>query len=257
MIRREVVNTKTGEKLIMFEEGDFENVNPVKHYGDSFIVKGMILRGVPNEELNGTKEPSIISKQKFVEAASHWEEMMANFRKIDVPKGLIALLSATKKSEQEKLLKGVALSPDILMAFLIVAYEKFGFTLSQYTSEHPQKGLDTSKMPLAYNVEEGGDVKVYGTTDLSAEQLKQAVEHRKVKIAKILDNGNQWHCFFTTFKSLRGEETWQGKGQPHYHYISNFFGIDRKTVVKQIKSEKYNLGNLPHIKLEDYGTQPE
>ncbi len=87
--------------------------------------------------------------------------------------------------------------------------------------------------------------------------MKQAIEHRKVKVAKILDKGDEWHCFFATFKSFRGEETWLGANQPHYHYISNVFGIGRAEVVNQIKSEKYKLGNLPHIKLEEYGNQPK
>lgn len=65
MITREIVNKNTGEKLIIFEEGDFEFEKPVKHYGDSFIVKQMVLRGVPNDELNGGKEPSEQSKKIF------------------------------------------------------------------------------------------------------------------------------------------------------------------------------------------------
>lgn len=64
-------------------------------------------------------------------------------------------------------------------------------------------------------------------------------------------------AFFATYKSFRGEETWLGEKQPHYHYISSGFGIERKEVVKQLKSKKYKLGNLPHIKLEEYGNQPE
>ncbi len=257
MIHREVVNKKTGEKIIMFEETDFEQVNPIKHYGDGFIVKQMVLRGVPNGELNGNDKISEKSMGIFKAAAAHWSEMMAGFRKVQVPDNLIALLSSKKKGDQEKLLKGVVLTPDNLMAFLIRAYEEFGYTLSSYSSEHAAKGVDTSKMPLAYEVKEDGNVSVYGNTELSKGQLRQAIEQRRVKVGKFLDNGEQWHCFFTTFRSLRGEETWLGEKQPHYHYISNFFGIDRAKVIEEIKSERYSLGNLPHIKLEEYGNQPQ
>jgi hypothetical protein len=58
MIQREIINKRTGEKLIIFEDGDFEYEKPVKHYGDGFIVKQMVLRGIPNEELNGDQKPT-------------------------------------------------------------------------------------------------------------------------------------------------------------------------------------------------------
>ena len=256
MIRREIINEKTGEKVIMFEDGDFEYEKPIKHYGDTFIVKQMALGGIPNEELDGSKKITVNSRQIFVEATKHWEEMLGKFKAIEVPDNLIKLLNSNKKSEQEALLKGIALTPDLLMAFLIKA-EEAGYTLSQYISEFSQKGLDLSKMPFAYEVKDDGSVKVFGDTEMSDGQLRQAIEHRKVKIAKILDNGDVWHCFFVTYKSLSGDETWLGQKQPHYHYISSSFGIQRAEVVSQIKSEKYKLGNLPHIKLEDYGNQPE
>lgn len=256
MIHKEIINKTTGEKLIIFDGEDFEYEKPVKHYGDEFIVKQMVVRGIPNEELNGVKKPTQQSRQIFIEAAMHWQDMLYKFKQVKVPDNLMKLLNTTKKSEQENLLKGIALTPDLLMALLIIA-EESGYTLSQYKSEYAQKGLDVSKLPFAYHVKDDGSVKIFGKTELSDGQLKQAIEHRKVKVAKFLDKGDTWHCFFTTYKSLRGGETWLDEKQPHYHYISNLFGIDRIEVINQIKSEKYKLGNLPHIKLKDYGDQPE
>lgn len=196
------------------------------------------------------------ARRFFFEVAMSWQEMLQKLKHGEVPEIFLRLLEATKKSEQEALLKGAILTPDILMGLFIRA-EAMGYTLSNYSSEYAQKGVDPAKMPLAYGVQKDGNVKVFGNTELSNGQLKQAVEHRKVKMAKFLDKGNTWHCFFTIYKSLRGDETWLGEKQPHYHYISNTFGIDRAEVVAQIKSEKYKLGNLPHIKLEEYGNQPD
>lgn len=256
MIHKEIINKLTGEKLVIFDGVDFEYEKPIKHYGDEFIVKQMVLRGVPNEELNGGKEPSDKSRQIFVDAVKQWQRMLSDFKKVPVPENLIKLLSTTKKREQETLLKGVILTPDLIMALLIKA-EELGFTLSQYKSSYPDKNTDATKFPFAYEVKEDGSVKTFGNTEMSPGQLRHAIEHRKVKIAKFLDRGDTWHCFFTTFASLRGDETWLGAKQPHYHYVSNQFGIKRAEVVNQIKSEKYKLGNLPHIKLEGYGKQPE
>jgi hypothetical protein len=257
MIQREIGNKKTGEKIIIFEETDFEHVNPIKHYGDSFIVKQMVLRGVPDSELNGTNRISDKSLSIYKAATANWSEMLAGFRKVNVPEKMIALLTSKRKNEQERLLKGAVLTPDILMAFLIKAHEEFGYTLSSYSSEHAAKGVYSSKMPLAYEVKEDGKVQVYGNTELSEGQLRQAIEQRRVKVGKFIDNCDHWHCFFTTYRSLRGEETWLGEKQPHYHYISNYFGIERTKVIEEIKSERYSLGNLPHLKLEEYGNQPK
>jgi hypothetical protein len=255
MIRREIINKKTGEILISFEDEDFEYENPVKHYEEGFVVKQMVLKGVPDNEMEGITEPSKESEKIFIEAVIESKKMIQKFKEIKVPVNLAKLFGSNKKAVQEVLLKGLVLTPDILMGFLIKA-EESGYTLSQYISEHSPKGVDMSKMPLAYRVKKDGEVQTLGKTELSDGQLKQALENRKVTVAKFLDKVDEWHCFFVTFRSLKGGETWLGEKQPHYHYISNTFGLTRDEVVKQIKSEKYKLGSLPHIKLEGYGNQP-
>ncbi len=256
MIYQGVLNKNTGEELIQLLGEDFECLNPIKYYGDSFIVKQMILQGIPIEELN--KETKITEKSKsiFIESVKNWKQMLSEIGKTQIPKNLLALLNTTKKSDQEKLLKGIELNPDILIAFIFKAFSEYGYTLSQYSSRIPQKGVDLSKMPFAYEVKEK-EVKIFGKTELSDGQLRQAIQHRKVTIAKFIERGDTWHCFFTTFKSLRGEETWLGQNQPHFHYISNSFNLTKQQVIAELKSDKYKLGNLPHIKLTEYGNQPD
>jgi|AntAceMinimDraft_9_1070365.scaffolds.fasta_scaffold14443_3 hypothetical protein len=256
MIFRKVFNKKNNEALLSFSDDFIELVNPIKYYEDSFIVKQMILNGVPNKELNGKVEPSKNSKNIFIKSTILWNEILNDINKTILPKNLIRLLSTTKKSDQEKLLKGIEINPEILIAFIFKAYSNYGFKFSQYISEIPQKGVDLSKMPFAYEIKDNGQVKVYGKTELSDGQFKQAIQHRKVVVVKFLENKDIWHCFFTTFKSLRGEEIWLGKNQPHFHYLSNSFGISRERVIKELKSKKYKLGNLPHVKLTEFGNQP-
>lgn len=70
-------------------------------------------------------------------------------------------------------------------------------------------------------------------------------------MAKFLDKGDTWHCFFTVYRSLRGEESWQD-GQPHFHYISDKWGISRKDAVEQLKGDKYPSTSV-HISLLGYG----
>jgi hypothetical protein len=255
MIYQEITNKKTGKQLVSIIGEDFEQVDPIKYYEDSFILKRMILAGVPVDELNGEGEITEKSKNLFIESIKLWREKHRKINQLQIPHNLIKLLSTTKKSEQEKLLKGVILTPEILISFFFKAHSDCGYTLSQYSSEILPKGVDKSKMPLAYILKKT-EIEIFGKTELSDGQLKQAIQHRKVTVAKFLERGNNWHCFFTTFKSLKGEETWQGQKQPHFHYISDRFGLIRENVILELKSAKYKLGNLPHITIRGYGNQP-
>ncbi len=250
---QEITNKKTGEKLITFGGEDFENVNPAQHYYDAYFVTRM-MKLVPDEAKGNTK-PTEEGKKILLETAKKGKEFIHSFRAIELSKNLVALFSTTKKREQQKLLNGLELNPDILMGFLLMAGDK-GYTLSQYSSRFHSSAIDTDKLPYAYLLDEEGNIQKYGKSDLTDGQLKQALEQRSVKIAKILEKDDEWHCFFITYKSIGGKENWKN-GQPHFHYISSLFGIKKENVIEQIKSKKYKLGNLPHVALADYGVQPE
>lgn len=249
---REIINKKTGEKIISFGGEDFENVNPDRHYYDACFVKSMMLL-VP-DELRGRKEPSEQGKQILLETAKNCREFINSFRAVEIPKQLLDLLITTKKREQQKLLNGLVLNPDILMAFLLKAGDN-GYVLSQYSSEFQPSAIEKEKMPYAYMINEDGEIQKFGKTELTDGQLKQALEQRSVKIAKIIEKDEEWHCFFITYNSIGGKENWRN-GKPHFHYISKYFGIKKEDVIEQIKSKNYKLGNLPHIALDDYGNQP-
>lgn len=142
---REVINKKTGEKIISFGGEDFENVNPDRHYYDACFVKRMLLQ-VP-DELSGKKKPTEKGKQILLETAKECREFINCFRAVEIPKQLLDLLKAKKKKEQQKLLNGLVLNPDILMAFLLKAGDN-GFTLSQYSSEFQTSAMIKKNCPL-------------------------------------------------------------------------------------------------------------
>jgi ribosomal small subunit protein bTHX len=255
---RTILNKKTGEKLVSIRQKDtFELVDPIKYYGDYYVTSHMIKSGISKSELYGKVKPSEKGKKLFIEGKILWNKKLAEIKKINIPKNLIDLLSTTKKSEQVKLLKGVVLTTDLLAALIFEACENYGYKLSQYKSEIPQDQFDSKKMPLAYEVQDNGDVKKIGKTELSDGQLKQAINQRKMTISKFLEKDDVFHCFFTNQNSLNGVETWLGKKQPHFHYISNTFGLKKEKILKELSSKKYKLGNLPHLKITDYGKQPE
>ena len=133
------------------------------------------------------------------------------------------------------LLKKITVSPFQLIAFIFKAYSDYGFTYSKYRTGHHHNGLNESDLPTLIHLN-NGDVTYSGTTNLTNGQLKQVIEHRTVTISTFLDNGDNWHCFFITYQSLRGEENWEN-GKPHYHYISDKFGLTRDKVLTELKSK--------------------
>ncbi|GAA3648749.1 hypothetical protein GCM10022397_36930 [Flavivirga jejuensis] len=190
----------------MFEDREFEKENPIKQYGNAVIVKQMVLNGVPKEEMIGEKGLTPTSNEIFKGAHDHWLKLKSDFQKIKIPENLIKLLNTNRKKDQEKLLDGLFLPLEILTSFIFKAYHEFGYTLSQYISEFSKKDSKS--------------------------------------VARIIDCGEHWHCFFTTSKDSSEEKT-------QIHYLSSDFGIDRTDLVKKIKSSDslFKLDSLPHITL--------
>jgi hypothetical protein len=225
---------------------DFEYANPVEQislmYISSYIwfdknilaTKGFI---APQEWIE-----EFLSKKALKEWATEYQKIIST----PIPKNLFILLEAKTKKEQIKSLKDLSLSNDELIAFIFKAYEKYGFKYSQYKATHNHKGLDETKLPSAIHIEDDGTISTIGSTNLSKGEQRQVIEHRKVTVSKFLDNKDIWHCFFLTFKSFGGKENYKN-GQPHLHYISNKWGINREEVLSQLTSKDYSLPSLPHI----------
>lgn len=224
---------------------DFEYVQPINklreiYLGHTFLSYKILFA------LNKLHLPMpFIEKVFHKKAESEWQDELKRVKEINVPENLINILSSTSKKEQEKLLRGLSMTTDEMEAFILKCDET-GYSWSQYKSSHHHKGFDESLMPELVEIQDGNKIHVIGDTKLSDAQLKQAVEHRSVKVAKFFDKGENWHCFFLTYKSLGGKENWKN-GQPHLHYISNYWTIPRANVVEQLQNKDYSLPSLPHI----------
>jgi hypothetical protein len=247
---RKIPHSETGHYII-FEATDIEFADPIKYYSELYInSKFMIGR----ELLLANKLPfptKFIDDFVLKKANNGWEEKYQEHLKTEIPNNFLLLLNSKSKDEQIKLLKGQSLTPDQLFALIFKAWTDFGFSFSQYSVEHHHNGIDTTDLPQVVVVKDD-IVKKVGYTPLSDGQLKHAVKHRQTVVSKFFDNGNIWHCFFVTYKSLRGEETWK-EGQPHFHYISDKFGIKRDVVLSELRSKNYKLGSLPHIDFLNFG----
>ncbi len=135
MIHRILKHKKTKETRIVFSHSEFENKNPIKHYGHEVIVKQMILNGVSNEEITGKKPFTTSSSKIFKKAHLQWLQLKNDFRHINIPENLMQLLKNDGKAEQEKLPYSFLLPLGILNSFFFKAYHEFGYTLSQYISK--------------------------------------------------------------------------------------------------------------------------
>jgi hypothetical protein len=245
----EIADARKGGYSI-FEAKDVERVDPVKYFKEVFIVPQISVERrliqaymhFPDKDLM-----PFLYKKKLPE----WEKEYQRIIEIVVPPNFLALLTSTSKKDQVRLMKEQSITPDQLIAFIFKAWNEFGFTFTTFSAEHYHNGLNTADLPKLIHVK-GDAVEKIGSTSLSDGQMKQLVEHRKVTVTKLLEKGDEWHCLFVTYKSLRGEESWKG-GQPHLHYISDKFGIPRETVINDLKSKYYSLNTLPHIDLLEYG----
>ena len=233
---------------------DFEYVNPIQKLGEMHVRFSMSFER-DFLKMSGFQFPvAMLERILLRRAIKSWEDDYARLLHLNVPPALFDLLQARSKKEQIKLLKGMALDGDQLMCFIFQAWLRDGYTYSMYTSEHVPNGTEASEMPPFALKEEDRTITSIGPTTLSPGQIRQAIDHRSVIVSKFLDKGDFWHCFFLTFKSLKGEETYKN-GQPHLHYISDKWGLTREYVLAQLKSKDYKLPALPHIDYTDRDRQ--
>lgn len=233
----------------IIEIDDFEFLDPVKQISEMLInaeikFKRDFLRmsGLPVDN-------PIADRILIKDAVNNWNEKYKQLQAVAIPQALTALLDCSSKKEQLKLLRGLALDQEQFLAFLLRAGTDYGYAYSQYRGEHLPTGMDKSKLPTLAELTDDGDVNIIGKTEMSKGQIKQSIQQRHAAVAKFLDRDNAWHCFFLTYKSLNGEESYKD-GQPHMHYISSAWGLERNFVVEQLKSKNYKLPSLPHIDYE-------
>ena len=256
MYYTEIIHKVTGETLRIFDEdAEFEYVSALKHYKDSFITKRLIEKNVPEEQLNRKEKISNESRVVIKQAIEEWESLYKSITILDVPNNLKLLLTSKNKREQERLLRNMELSPKILFSFILHS-ELEGYKLSQYKGYSEIKDFSDRIKPLAYGII-NGVFKIFGKTALNEKQLKHRLSRKNFVIAKFLDKGNEWHCFFITYASISGKETFLGKKQPHYHYVSDKNNIPRDKLVENFKTGTYSISSAPHIKLINYGNQPK
>ena len=245
-------------KYVIFEVGNAENVNPIEFYRQAYIQKQIHMYWAisPNLEREFAKKNLKLSKSELDElfkkrSISDWEDFYAEKSKTKINPNYLALLKTNKKTEQKNLLKGQSLSTYELFALIMYAYKEYGFMFSQYIFQHSQKGINPTDLTDFTHLREDGSVLTSRETNLSDGQLKQAIEHRVHMTAKFIGDDNNWHCFFTNMKSLKGKEKSYKNGQPHFHYISDKWGLTKEEIIEELSKRKYKLPSIPHLDIRN------
>ena len=255
---RKIKNQDGNGHYQVFATGNFEFKNPQDVFVPVFYNTGYQM----TKELLLLDEKTKNFPLEAIEFAAHKKGLELAEKRVsaiiekqkDIPTSLIELLKCSRKKDQIKTLKGLSVDPLQLMAFYFKACSDFGYCLSHYEAEILPKDVKREDLPTLIQVTDSG-VESAGETTMSEGKMRQTISQRKKIVAKFIDGENGWHCFFFTYKSLRGEESWRN-GQPHLHYLSDKFGLPREEVVKGIKAGKYPKTSS-HISLHGYGNQPD
>lgn len=238
----------------IFWDDIVEKVNPIRYYKEYELQK----RAISYRDILEIKCPTYISYLpedffiRFAEKKINEEKFWETKEQKDVPENFLRLLETTRKKDQESLLKGLSINPDQLISLIFKSYKDYGYLYSRYRFEILPKGVESKKKPILANISED-EITTIGDTDLTQGQVKNMIEQRKVIVSHFFEKGDDWHCLFITYNSIKGKENWKD-GQAHFHYISSAFGISRDDFIESMKNGQYKSTSI-HIDLLDYGNQ--
>lgn len=229
---------------------DVEYVNP-RDFMKDFHMRS-ILPAIMKVAYIKLKMPKEIMKELVLrEADDIAESHISSIEQMELPPQIQSLLDTNlSKKEQVRLLKGLSITKGQLGAIFIQAGEK-GYSFSNYVFDGIPKSYNECDLPSFIRIKDDRDVETYGYHQLSNGQLKDIIFQSKTIIARFLDRGKHWHCFYQTKNGIYGKEHGEMMGNlPHIHYISDAFGITREDFVKALKGGNA-IRSKVHILIND------
>lgn len=223
-IMNDIIDSYIGIKLSEFEFA-FENKSPSPF---DKLTRNQILRALEKKGL-------LIWGKKY-------EKIMQSVLSEDIYK----ILQCSSKDFQVKFFKPpFEFTSNTLHKFIFQAWLRFGYKYSAFRFEFPQTGIKLQDFPSGYIFDDDENLEIYGQTNLSKGILKNAIKHRKVTIAKLIEKGSEWHCFYYNYNSIYGREV---NNNPHIHYISNNWMIDKNIILKELQNRHHKFTSEVHIK---------
>lgn len=234
----------------MFGGDNFEYKNPLEILCQQFITPRI---AIDCDLLHYHKKLTINSHNIVLKRnLKEWFKHLKDISTHPLEKNYFSILGNPPKKDQIKLLRGLTITAEDIWSLYFNGAKYFGFTWSRYRFEHQNKSHLDLKHPEIIHFE-NNKLTTVGTTDMTDGQLKVAVNFRHVVVANFLDNENGWLCFFATYAGIKGQER-HIENKPHFHFISDKWGLTREYVLGQLASDKYSLPSLPHIELLNYRT---
>lgn len=229
------------------QSGEFEYMNPV--YQMAQINKQPSIETMKDIlYMQGFTDDYLMHKVSSKIAYVDWQKRFQMAIKTELPEPLTALFELHRKKDQINALDGFCLRSDDFINFIIQAGDSHGYKWSRYIGWYKPKDLEKKKFPAFIYRMDNGAITHHGSTDLSENQMKLALAEERMTIADFLDKGDSWHCLFRTKKGLFGNEE-PHKNWPHWHYLSNAWGIPRKEAVEKLKSYRYSIKSI-HLPFE-------
>lgn len=248
-----IPHTENKSQLTMAIMANVEFVNPIEKTMNDIIDSHKAFRLSIYRFANEHNKPSpigILTSDEILtrlelEGLKRWKEQYDKIMHTILPESIFQILNCFDKELQIKAFKPpFKLSTLSLQKFIFQAWQLHGFKYSYYRFEYPQKGLNLEELPKGFFLDEKGEMEVYGDTKMKKGELKNAIKHRKVTIAKFLDKGPEWHCFYYNYNSINGNESSE---IPHIHYISNNWTIDRQIIVEELRNRHHSFTSSVHI----------
>jgi hypothetical protein len=218
-------------------EQDIEKVDPISFF-KAYHIRSIIPTYIHIiEKLLGFCPKSWFKDIKTV-AYEIAERQIVEAKEIALPPQLYDILERNLyKREQVRCLKGVDLSPLHYGAIFIQAGVR-GYKFSNYCYKGIPRHFSEKELPSFIFLRDDGNLDIYGKTSLIDGQLKDYVRSSKFILARILDKGEHWHCFYQTKSGIQGKEPGKLGSYPHIHYISDAFGVSREDFIKALKGGK-------------------
>lgn len=234
----------TSKHVIANIMDDIENVD-AREYFVAFHAKSIY--PVIEELVNRSKSLDEINKDpRTIELASIKcaKEQIATMASLELPESIKTLFQKElSKKEQISLLKGTSIRTEQLGTIFIYAND-MGYKFSNYRFSGTPIKYVGADLPSFIHLKDDSAIEHYGETSLTDGQMKEIVSISQFVLARILNNGKHWHCFYQTRKGLLGQEPGTYGHMSHIHYISDSFGISLDDLVKGFKG-----GICPHSKV--------
>jgi hypothetical protein len=247
-MKTRIITVENSESFLrIFERDKIERVNPILYFIES--IRDMLIINNEDEVLFKYGIEGLVKFKETINKIAT-DESLNLFKEIKskIPhQNFISLLSNKKKSSQIKLLKNMKISSFELHSLFFISYEEFGYLYSSYLFETIPNGIEINKLPIAAHINEDGNLDIIGETDISNNEIKRIISHKKTFISHFIEKEDIWHCFFGEYDGIYGKEKWNS-GTPHLHYISSSFNINKEDFIESMKKGNYKSSSI-HIEL--------